>query len=339
MSVETVAVVVALVVAAGAVVVAALLVRRRGPAEVPAPPRDEVLDAKVTDLASKLASIEKALEAQKAVLESQVGGIEQKVGTITQLFTNDRARGNWGEISLLRILELGGLDEGRDFDTQVQVGSGTADVVVHLPGDRRIVVDAKFPVARYLEALACDDADERQRLLVFQGRELERVGRELVSRGYAEAASGGYVVMYLPSQAVYEAVAAASPEVIEKLLDARVVVAGPTALYALVANVAALLTEHRALRQADEILDQTRELHKRIGTFVGHLAGVGTNLARTVAAFNAAVGSWTSRLSPQLARLSELSGSPEPDPLEPVDDTVRELPPEDQGLRAVSDGG
>jgi DNA recombination protein RmuC len=165
------------------------------------------------------------------------------------------------------------------------------------------------------------------------------VGRELITRGYATAASGGYVVMYLPSQAVYEAAAAAAPEVIEKLLASRVVVAGPTALYALVANVAALLTEHRALQQADEILDQTRELHRRLGVFVDHLGSVGAHLAKTVEAFNRAVGSWTSRLSPHLIRLSELSGSPEPKALETVDEAVREVPAGEHPLAVVSEGG
>ncbi|MFQ5523083.1 MAG: DNA recombination protein RmuC, partial [Acidimicrobiia bacterium] len=293
----------------------------------------------VSELAAALAAVQRTLAEQKATLETQVSGIDSKVGSITQLFTNDRARGNWGEISLLRILELGGLSEGRDFETQVQVGTGTADAVVHLPGDRRIVIDAKFPVARYLDALACDDDGERDRLLAAEAKELERVGKELAARGYAEAASGGYVVMYLPSQAVYEAAAAASPQVIEKLLATRVVVAGPAALFPILMSVGAILTEERSVQQADEILSQTRELHKRIGTFVGYLGDVGSHLGKTVDAFNRAVGSWTSRLSPQLARLSELSGNPDPQALEHVDGAVREVPAEEYELRAVSEGG
>ena len=340
MSVETVVLISVAVVALAAAGVAVWAVTRRPATDLQAPvQRDEVLDAKVTELASKLESVEKALASQRASLETQVRGIDTKVGTITELFTNDRRRGNWGEISLLRILELGGLSEGRDFETQVQVGGGTADAVVYLPGDRRIVIDAKFPVARYVEALDSEDDAERDRLLAEEARELERVGRELVSRGYAEAAAGGYVVMYLPSQAVYEAAAAASPHVIEKLLAARVVLAGPNVLYALMANVGSLLTEHRALQQADEILDQTRELEKRIGTFVGYLGDVSSHLGKTVDAFNRAVGSWTSRLSPQLSRLSELSGSPEPRVLEPVDEAIREIPAGDHELRGIPGSG
>ncbi|GIU92763.1 MAG: hypothetical protein KatS3mg011_1669 [Acidimicrobiia bacterium] len=163
------------------------------------------------------------------------------------------------------------------------------------------------------------------RLLSAQAKELERVGKELVKRGYADYASGGYVVMYLPSQAVYEAAAENCPDVIESLLAARVVVAGPTALYALVANVAALLTEHRAIRQADEILQQARELHRRMGTFLGHLCSLGTHLQRAVGAYNQAAGSWERRLSPQLERMVELTGLGSLEAPERVEEPVREF--------------
>lgn len=341
MSADTVIVLVAALlalVAAGVAVGFVAWSRKSGTESPPAPPRDEILDAKVSELANKLESIERTVTSQKAALEAQVMGIDTKVGTIAQLFTNDRARGNWGEISLLRILELGQLTEGRDFATQVPVGNGIADAVVYLPGERRIVVDAKFPVARYLEALDREDPEERGRLLTVQAKELERVGKELISRGYAEAASGGYVVMYLPSQAVYEAVAEASPEVIERLLAQRVVVAGPTALYALMANVAALLTEYRALRRADEILESTRELHKRMGVFIGHLGDVGLSLARTVTAFNKAAGSWEKRLAPHLNRLGELTGAGDGPPLTPIDEPVREVSDHYPRLAASNDG-
>ena len=172
---------------------------------------------------------------------------------------------------------------------------------------------------------AADDPEERRRLLTEQGKDLERAGKSLLERGYADLASGGYVLMYLPSQAVYESAAAAHPEVIERLLANRVVVAGPATLYALLMNVASLVTEHRALQQADRILAEARELHGRITVFVGHLQAVGTGLARTVSAFNSAVGSWMSRVAPQLVRVGELSGSEEHQPPEPIDEPVREL--------------
>lgn len=285
--------------------------------------RDGGLDAKVNELNSKLASLQETVTSREASLDEQVRGIGNRMQGIAGLFSNDRARGGWGEISMLRVFELGGLVEGRDFTYQEHTANGTPDAMVHLPGGRKVVIDCKFPVTRYNEALASTDVEERRRLLVAQGKELERAGRSLVEKGYQELACGGYVVMYVPSQAVYEATAEVSHDVLEGLMERRVVITGPTALFALIMNVSALLTEHRALQQADEILDEVRELHRRMSTFVGHLVGIGSNLGKTVAVFNQAVGSWTSRVAPQLNRLNELSGDETEVDLESIDQVLR----------------
>ena len=297
--------------------------------------REGSLDAKVSELDSKLASLQEAMTSREASLDEQVRGMGAQMQGITNLFTNDRVRGGWGEISMLRIFEMGGLVEGRDFTPQFHAGDRTPDAVVHVPGGRNIVIDSKFPVARYVEALAVDDAEQRQSLLVEQGKELRRVGKSLIDKGYGELASGGYVVMYLPSQAVYEAAAEAHPEVIELLMEKRVIVAGPTALFALLLNVASLMTEHRALQQADQILEAAKELHRRMSVFVSHLQSVGTALGRTVEGFNAAVGSWTSRVAPQLTRVTDLTGQSKHEPVEPIDDAVREIETDEYALLAA----
>ena len=149
-------------------------------------------------------------------------------------------------------------------------------------------------------------------------------------------ASGDYVIMYLLSQAVYEAASAAHPEVIDRLLERRVVIAGPTTLFALLMNVASLMTEHRALQQADQILDEARELHRRMVVFVSHLRAIGSALGKTVSVFNDAVGSWTSRVVPQLTRVSELNGHDDHEPIEPIDEAVRDIQTDSYVLTAGS---
>ncbi len=347
MTVELVSLVVASVAVIAVIALSVLVVRTRargdddsltlllGEMQTSIAGRDGALDAKVSELDSKLASLQETVTGREAALEEQVRGLGAQMQSITTLFTNDRARGSWGEISMLRIFELGGLVEGRDYTPQFHSGEGTPDAVVHLPGNRSIVIDSKFPVVRYNEALETQDTEERQRLLFAQGKELERVAKTLVDKGYAELASGDYVVMYLPSQAVYEAAAAAHPEIIDRLLEKRVVVAGPTALFALLMNVASLMTEHRALQQADQILGEARELHRRMTVFVGHIRDVGSALARTVGAFNGAVGSWTSRVAPQLTRVSDLSGHSDHEPIGPIDEAVREIETDGYALLAT----
>ena len=277
--------------------------------------------------------LQESVTGREASLDEQVRGIGTQMKGITALFTNDRARGGWAEIGMKRIFEHGGLVEGRDYECQVSHGDIRPDAVVHLPGGRNIVIDAKFPTARFVDALAEEDPDHRARLLVEQGKDLERTGKALAAKGYADLASGGYVVMYLPSQAVYEAAAAAHPDLIDRLMASRVIVAGPSALYALLLNVGSLLTEYRALQQADQILDDARELRRRMSGFVDHLQRVGTGLNGAVRAFNRAVGSWESRLSPQLDRMSEQSGGSEIVGPTPIEEAVREV--QESGLRVA----
>ena len=295
--------------------------------------RDGALGAQVEQLDVKLAVLQQSVTGREAALDEQVRGIGAQMQGITSLFTNDRARGGWAEISMMRVFEQGGLVEGRDFTLQMSGGEIQPDAVVHLPGGRNIVIDAKFPVARFAEALREEDPDRRLNLLMEQGKELERVGKTLATKGYADMASGGYVVMYLPSQAVYEASASAHPELLDRLMAMRVIIAGPSALYALLLNVASLLTEFKALQQADQILEDARELHKRMTTFASHLQGVGTGLTNAVGAFNGAIGSWGSRVAPQLARMSEQTGRERVEGLVPIEERVRELP--ETGLRVV----
>lgn len=309
------------------------LARRIDEIQVSLAGREGILGAQVAQLDDKLARLQESVTGREAALDQQVRGIGAQMLGITALFTNDRARGSWAEIGMKRVFEQGGLVEGRDYTCQVGTGEVKPDAVVHLPGGRNLVIDAKFPIARFAEALQEESPERRQALLLAQGKELERVGKSLAGKGYAALASGGYVVMYLPSQAVYESAAAAHPELLDRLMSSRVIVAGPTALYALLLNVGALLTEFRALEQADQILDDARELHRRLNTFTNHLQAVGSGLTHAVEAFNRAVGSWGSRVAPQLTRIGQLSGDALLEDLAPIDEAVREVP--DAGLQVV----
>lgn len=288
--------------------------------------RDGVMAEKVTQLDTKLASLQNSVTSRESALSAQVAGIDTQMRTIAGLFTNDRTRGNWGEISMARIFEMGGLVEGRDYETQLTFGGRRPDAVVHIPGGCDVVIDSKFPQARYIEALDADDADERCRLLNLQGKEMETVGRELVKKDYAGLASGSYVIMYLPSQAVYEAAIAAHPDVLGRLMERRVIVAGPNGLFAVLMNIASLMKEHRAIEQAGEILAEAKELQGRMTTFVGHLEKVGKSLGSTVSAFNGAIGSWSSTVAPHLIRIGELRGEEISADIIPIDEAVRDLP-------------
>lgn len=266
------------------------------------------VSAKFEQLDRKLANVQTTVDQRDGAIQEHMGQIGSQVAGIVSLFSNDRTRGSWGELSLERIFEVAGLVEGRDYVNQFAEGEGRPDIVVFLPGDQTIVIDSKFPVARYLDAMAVEDPKERDGLLAAHGKELEKVGKGLAKKHYADNASAGYVIVYLPSQAVYETAAAAHPNVISRLMEFGVIVAGPVNVFALIKTAGMLMAEHRAVTDAREIIGQVREMRSRLGTFASHLTKVGNGLKSAAGAYNSAIGSWNSRLGPSVNRIAEMSG-------------------------------
>lgn len=277
----------------------------------------------VSPLAEK---VETAMAKLEGEVSGRVASLDERITQIATVFTNDRARGTWGEVTLQNLLIHAGLTEGRDYLLQDTAGNGRPDATVLLPGDRKLIIDAKFPVARLVDALAVDDPEERSRLLADHAKEIDKIAKDLIDRGYARDAAGGFVVLYLPHEAVFQAAMGADPDLFERLIARRVVVAGPSTLLAVLRAAAQLLVEQRAVTEAREIVDDAKELHKRLVTFVDHFAKIGKNLNAATGAYNKAVGSWTSRVSVQIGRLADRADLPAVSPPVAVDTQPRPAP-------------
>ncbi len=284
------------------------------------------LETQVIAIDKNLALLKGTVDSREGALKQQVTKIDEQMGQIAAVFTNDRARGGWGELSLRRLFELSGLIEGRDFTMQFDAGDAKPDAVVHLPGARNIVIDAKFSIARFNDALAAENPQVRDDLLRKQAKDLEKDARSLNNKGYKDLASGGYIVMYLPSQAVWEAAAAADPDLLDRLMKLRVVVVGPNALHALLLTAGSLLTEQRFVEEAHQVLDDARELHKRLGIFVGHFGKVGKSLENAVNSFNDAAGSWDRRLTPHISQMAARASLDPSEEVGKITSAVRETP-------------
>src|SRR5690606_34313631 len=174
---------------------------------------------------------------------------------------------------------------GVDYEKQYTQGENRPDVVVFLPGDNRIVIDSKFPTTRYLEAMAVEDPDRRHQLLREHGKELEKVGRELVKKHYQDMSTAGYVVMYVPSQDLFEAAVEAHSDLIDRLMAIGVIVAGPVNVFALLKTAATIVAQHRAVKDAHLIIDQVKDVRNRLGVFAGHFGKIRSGLAGAVDAF------------------------------------------------------
>ena len=288
-------------------------------------------------LAQHIATVETSRVDAYAGLREQVDGMHRTSALLTsqttQLVTALRApqvRGRWGELQLERVVELAGMVEHCDFDTQVSTvidGPDGAirvrpDLVVRLANDRNVVVDAKVPFAAYLEAAESTDDAQRHALLAKHARALRAHVDALSAKTYWKAfdPSPEFVVLFVPGDPFLEAALSADPALLEHAFTRNVVLATPTTLIALLRTVAHTWRQESLSRDAAEIHALGRELHGRLVTVGTHLDKLGSQLGRAVESFNATVSSMESRVLVTARKLGDLQVSgvevPEPTPID-----------------------
>jgi DNA recombination protein RmuC len=223
-------------------------------------------------------------------------------------------RGAWGEVQLRRVLEASGLLPRCDFEEQVRAVSRhdrevRPDVVVRLPGDKVLVVDAKAPMSAFLDAQAEGLATaEREALLGRHAAALRRHVTALSAKDYWSAfrASPEMVLCFVPSDAVLASALAADPSLHEDALAARVVLVGPAALMATLRTVAFTWQQEALGTSARELLTLGQELHRRLGTLGSHASRLGRSLQGSVEAYNAMVGALETRVLVTARRMRDL---------------------------------
>jgi len=235
-------------------------------------------------------------------------------GLSTALRGSSQSRGRWGEMALRNIVEAAGMTEHCDFVEQGADASGTRpDLVVNLPGDTRIPIDAKVPYSDYERMVEEEDPAQRQAHLKKHGDTVNRTMIELSKRRYHDQIGGqvDYTVMFIPIESVAAAAFEARPELQMDAMDNGVLITTPVTLIALLRTVGLYWKQERVAQNAKEIWKEAAMLHDRLGTFHEHLGKVGKGLNSAVKSFNSAVGSFESRVLPQGRRIEELSGAQE----------------------------
>jgi DNA recombination protein RmuC len=282
-------------------------------------------------LDDRLREIEQGRAAAQAALSRQIEDVRttgeelrgQTAALVTALRT-PQVRGRWGELHLRRAVELAGLVDRCDFTEQLVIpaqegadtgdGAGVArpDLVVHLAGDKHVVVDAKVPLGAFLEAAEAPDELVRQERLRAHAKQLRAHVDALASRGYwkrlaaAGAPTAEFVVLFVPGEAFLSHALSADPELVEYAAERKVVLASPITLITLLRTVAYAWTQDTLANEARTIVELGRELYDRIGVFTDSLDTVGRSLGASVAAYNRAVGSLDARLLVTARRLRDL---------------------------------
>lgn len=291
--------------------------RRSTPQPAPPPDMRPVARA-LRDLHEQLDSLDKQQAISASALAGQVqaiGRTSARLGDRTdQLITalrSPQTRGRWGEVQLERVVELGGMLEHVDFDTQAHMrvddASVRPDMIIRLTQGRNIVVDAKVPFGAYLDALNTDDPEERQAFMRRHAHLVRAHVDTLSSKAYIDAfqPTPEFVILFVPADPFLDAALSLEPELLEYAFARDVVIATPTTLFALLRTVALGWRQESLNESARQVQRLGAELHHRLGTMAEHYNRVGASLEKAVEAYNSTLSSVESRVMVTARKLEE----------------------------------
>ncbi len=279
--------------------------------------------------------LEKKREGAYASLSKQIEGmvdsereLRKETAQLSQALRSPQIRGSWGQVHLRRVVELAGMVNNCDFYEQKTIEAEgkilRPDLVVRLPGQRQIAVDAKTPMEAYLDASDAGDDLLRKKKLQDHAASLRKHIKDLSSKEYWKQFDSApeYVILFLPAEAFFSAALQADPTLIEIGADQNIIVATPTTLIAILRAVAHGWKQESLSKSAREIARLGQELYERVGIVCDHWNKVGKNLNAATEAYNSALASMESRVLSTARKLKD-SGSllkeiPEVQPLERI---------------------
>ncbi len=274
------------------------------------------------------------LSAQVKQLAESQERLQSETRNLVTALRSPATRGRWGEMQLRRVVEMAGMLEHCDFDEQVHTegdeGRLRPDMVVHLPGTKRVVVDAKVPMQAFLDATDAVDEPTRKAHLVSHARQLRAHVDALSKKSYWQQFDDTpeFVIAFIPGDPLLAAALEHDSSLLEHAVTNHVLLATPTTLIGLLRAVAYGWQQDALAENAREVQQIGRELYKRLATFGEHMAKTGRSLSGAVDAYNKAVGSLERNVMPQARRFQELGvgGSDKDVPmLDQVDAVARTL--------------
>jgi DNA recombination protein RmuC len=268
---------------------------------------------------ARLAEIDKARAESAAAVSEQLrahaeasAALREETGRLAKALRHPHVRGRYGELQLRRVAELAGMQAYCDFAEQESTvdPDGNAlrpDMVVRLPSDRVVVVDAKTNIQPYLDALEAPTPEQAEACLDRFARHVADQASALARKRYWAQYEGSpeFVVMFIPGDTFIDAALARQPEILENAARQNVLLAGPATLIGLLRAVAVGYKEQRLARAAAELRELGVEFHARAATAFEHIAGLGNALKTAVDRYNAFAGSYQTRLEPTLRKFEE----------------------------------
>jgi DNA recombination protein RmuC len=287
--------------------------------------RQEAIKTLVEPLKLQLESYRKQLQQSEATQSSTLGEVKKQLELLSQqsqslanetqqfrmVLKSNQARGRWGEETLRRVVEAAGMSAHCDFNEQAVEGDSKPDLVVRLPGDRLIIVDAKVPDFDFLNALETADPIKRAESLASHAAKLKSTIKALADRDYPRQFSNAldYVVLFVPAESLFSAALEGDHDLIVWAADKHILLATPASLIALLRSVSVSWQQHAQTENAAAIADAAQELFIRVCKFTEHFEKLRDGLLKANEAFNNAVGSYERMVRPAGDRIQKLRGA------------------------------
>ena len=277
------------------------------------------VDEHVRALESSRAEAYGGLKAMVESLQESQSALKAETGNLVKALREPQARGRWGEMQLRRALEFAGMLEYCDFDEQVSVfavdvaGDRHAlrpDVIVRLPGGKRIVIDAKVPLTEYLKALDAPDEKLRESHLIGHARQVRDHVNALAAKAYWSQfePTPEFVILFIPGEVFFRAAFMAEPELLEAGGN-KVMLASPITLVAMLRTIAYAWNQENIAESARKISEAGKQLYDRLCVMTAHVDNLGKKLESAVKSYNDMLSSMERRVFPAGRRLSELDRS------------------------------
>ena len=287
--------------------------------------RQEAIKTLVEPLKQQLETYQKRLQQSEATQSSTLGEVRKQLELLSQqsqslaaetqqfrlVLHSNQARGKWGEETLRRVVEAAGMSAHCDFTEQTTTGENRPDLVVKLPGERLIIVDAKVPDFDFLNALETADAMKRAEALAAHAAKLKGTIKALADRDYPGQFPNAldYVVLFVPAESLFSAALEGDHDLIVWAAEKRILLATPASLIALLRSVSVSWQQHAQTENAQKIAEAAKEFYARVVKFTEHFEKIRAGLERANSAFNDAAASFQTRVRPAGERLAELGGA------------------------------
>jgi DNA recombination protein RmuC len=284
--------------------------------------RQQAIATLVEPLKQQLESYQRRLQQTESTQSGALGEVKKQLELLAQqsqalaqetqqfriVLKSNQARGRWGEETLRRVVEAAGMSVHCDFTEQTQAGEGKPDLVVRLPGERVIIVDAKVPDLDFLDALESAEDSKRAESLAAHAAKLKTTIKALAERDYPSQFPNAldYVVLFLPAESLFSAALEGDRDLIVWAAHRRILLATPASLIALLRSVSVSWQQHDQTENAEKIAEAARELYARVIRFIEHFEKIRSGLERANSAFNDAAASYLTRVRPAGERLAQL---------------------------------